>query len=294
MEVGVFVCLKELQAEMLSRKGRVDTLRDLAVDLMVSGEGHQQLPTSVEQQLIGLNSQWGEVLHRIHGWTQKASALPNTTAEPDTDPSLTPDQHTLVLGVLRGGEPQEIKVVVTKDTPLTGDEVMEVEFEGYFNPGFEDLAGKQPDENLEEMPLDRRVSDIDNVLEDVSRENRNGAVDTPLKEFETHRDTSIVKHKMSSNIPDLVRVTTSTKQFKSDVKDMSPEGDPLDDYPKNKTLAEGTEQMEEKSEKSDENDTFLLAQNSSLFSQVSTNTLVAHKVLGGQASRQEADPMPGG
>nr|CAD7573370.1 unnamed protein product [Timema californicum] len=280
----------ELQAEMLSRKGRVDTLRDLAVDLMVSGEGHQQLPTSVEQQLIGLNSQWGEVLHRIHGWTQKASALPNTTAEPDTDPSLTPDQHTLVLGVLRGGEPQEIKVVVTKDTPLTGDEVMEVEFEGYFNPGFEDLAGKQPDENLEEMPLDRRVSDTGNVLEDVSRENRNGAVNTPLKEFETHRDTSIGKHKMSSNIPDLVRVTTSTKQFKYDVKDMSPEGDPLDDYPKNKTLTEGTEQMEEKSVTSDENDTFLLAQNSSLFSQVSTNTLVANKVLGGQASRQEADP----
>nr|CAD7448133.1 unnamed protein product [Timema bartmani] len=280
----------ELQVEMLSRKARVDALRDLAVDLMVSGEGHQQLPTSVEQQLISLNSRWGEVLHRIHGWTQKASALPNTTAEPDTDPSLTPDQHTLVLGDLRGGEPQEIKVVVTKDTPLTGDEVMEVEFEGYFNPGFEDPAGKQPDENLEEMPLDRSVSDIDNVLEDVSRENRNGAVNTPLKELETHRDTSIDKHKMLSDIPDLVRVTTSTKRFKYDVKDLSPEGDPLDDYPKNKTLTEGTEQMEEKSETSDENDTFLLAQNSSLFSQVSTNTLVAHKVPGGQASRQEADP----
>nr|CAD7404044.1 unnamed protein product [Timema cristinae] len=290
MMVGVFVCPKELQVEMLSRKGRVDTLRDLAVDLMVSGEGHQQLPTSVEQQLIDLNSRWGEVLHRIHGWTQKASALPNTTAEPDTDPSLTPDQHTLVLGVLRGGEPQEIKVVVTKDTPLTGDEVMEVEFEGYFNPGFEDPAEKQPDENLEEMLLDQNVSDIDNVLDDVSRENRNGAVNTPLMELETHRDTFVEKPKMLSNIPDLVRVTTSTKQFMYDVKDMSPEGDPLDDYPKNKTLTEGTEQMEEKSETSDENDTFLLAQNSSLFSQVSTNTLVAHKVLGGQASRQEADP----
>ncbi|XP_063241315.1 dystrophin, isoforms A/C/F/G/H-like [Bacillus rossius redtenbacheri] len=266
---------KELQADMRARESRVHALRDLAAQL---SEG--------QQPLIALDRRWGELLRRVHDWTEREVALPQTPSHTQSDPTAA-DQKPLAES--RGREPGEtasnvvnefgavkpsgLLSVVSEDVsaqfhphaapvvPLSGgDEPMDVDCFGYSNPAFEDLQPKEAAGTEQTTETGMDLVSVVRRSSITSRTQDNDAVMSTVSDKILLSPVSRENVAFPSNFPDLVQVT----RMKESLPDARSEA--------------GTDENGERQAGADvsprEDDTFLLAQSSALFSQVSTNTLV--------------------
>ncbi|XP_069695333.1 dystrophin, isoforms A/C/F/G/H isoform X7 [Periplaneta americana] len=318
---------KILQNAMCAHKPDVDALREVAVELM-SSQGHQQeLRTTIEPQLMQLNCRWGELLHRIRGWTQKVSVLTESPPATASEIPLTTDTHTTSsAGDSREREPQEISFLVLEGkshisepqeqvsphflavgsershtTYLPREESVhepydtaEEECMGYLNPVFEDLDQDEITDTKDGKVIVGNIHEEMVEPQDPVEASIQGTKHYP--EIVSH---DIVEHRqVVSVVPDIVRVTEQSKigRVEDEVSvnyDETEDRNKIDEIPERKLSVEKKkEDVEEKdpSADADDTDTFCLAKNSILFSQVSTNTLVTTAEVEHISPQQEADP----
>ncbi|XP_049782226.1 dystrophin, isoforms A/C/F/G/H-like, partial [Schistocerca cancellata] len=278
---------KELQKLLTVKKTKINDLHELADSL-----GTFPGTVIVNLKLDQLDSMWSRIMSKLDGWTQKVNnSNKNETANPG-DNSLAAEPTS---GDSRGREPQEMYHKIHEASPLvsvkgTEGQVVADEpaafqellveppttnsdassspvvsdfsnkFEGthfdvgvgYLNPAFEDTA-----------TLEESVKVNNHHYNAVPTNNKEtvSAVDTggPVMEEDVVNETAVkglVVNKMV--IPDVIQMTEpkiasgSTKTSTSELEDSVRDGSSNDD-----------------------SDTFRLAKDSVLFSQVSNNTLIS-------------------
>ncbi|XP_033609096.1 dystrophin, isoforms A/C/F/G/H isoform X6 [Cryptotermes secundus] len=305
---------KVLQNSMYARKSDVVSLREAAVELMTAPGHQQELRTTIEPQLVQLNCRWGEILHRIHGWTQKVTVMTKSPSATASDRLLTTDmQTTTSSGDSRGREPQEISFLVLEKEkahvsvtepqehvapklllglhendihPLEENvnnmceysehETVGQECMGYLNPVFEDLLDQ--DEVTKTGDEDRRellVGDMAEKPEELMES------EPPVEGVRQHPkivSENVQVRQIESAVPDVPRMAELPETNGITVKKQ--EETEECNRVGNITVEMGfgddvkTVKPAQASEDTDDMDTFCLVKDSMLFSQVSTNTLV--------------------
>ncbi|PSN39418.1 hypothetical protein C0J52_22771 [Blattella germanica] len=236
----------------------------------------------------------------VQGWSQNVTNMPKSSSTAANDSSLTTDvQTTPSGGDSKGREPQEISFLVLEDKtqvsvtepqehvtpifPLVSESSKSFPSEEAFSPSY----------SIQQTGDDECMGYLNPVFEDMDQEDHLATQSEERKSkplvgniIDSERPDEASDLPAVSSVPDVVQMVERAKSTESEgAKQPVTEAEMMDEDKR-----EDDRKMEPSLE-IDDSDTFRLAKDSMLFSQVSTNTLVTSSTeMENMNVQQEADP----